>query len=525
MSLFEQLPHEDVDLITSYITDYGLEGDSPWPKQARASTKHVLREWDAQKGRLYSLLGGNFIISKEIEYKQPDSELNSLMHDVRRKHWEFLGNLRNIFNHWESWEDPRRTYSAAINDLTNANTLIHNEVDESLVNYLKDYKCDGIKLADGKTLAIQKGAKVIKILGKIAQSYGIEGFEAFRIDHSMALNRKKLTGKLCLSIHPLDFMTMSDNNSGWSSCMSWGEAGGYRLGTVEMMNSPNVIVAYLASDDNYRFYEGEWNSKKWRCLYVVEDYLIASVKGYPYQCDELNKIVLQWIGELANHNWNDVDFHLAEDDIIEFEPGYEFVGPCDNVTLNFETDKMYNDFGSTKHFCLMNSHTGEYKDTHNRIRINYSGAATCMWCGDYGEFTDEATVVCSNCIERYYCEACDEVIYGEPYEVDGMILCSCCYENCTEECEITNEIHLDNNMIDLYLCPCEVSTQQDIRRSALNQLRVEYEVWINYPRIWSEYFDDEPHELSSLWNTDYYVTPDMLTTKGAELFDYCFDEE
>ena len=42
---------------------------------------------------------------------------------------------------------------------------------------------------------------------------------------------------------------MSDNNSGWESCMSWRNNGCYRRGTVEMMNSPYVIVAYLMLEE------------------------------------------------------------------------------------------------------------------------------------------------------------------------------------------------------------------------------------------------------------------------------------
>lgn len=519
MSLFESLPRDEVSLITTYIDDFGLDGDSPYPSQERASTEHVLREWNRQKGKLYSLLGNNFIISKQIEYQQPNYELMGLMEDVRRKHWDFLHKLKRLFA-VVNWSDPERAYRDVIDDLIAADSLIENKVHEITCRHLINSNYSGLPLADGKILAIQPGAKIIKILGKLAQSYNIEGFEAFRLDHSLALNRKKLTGKLCLSIHPLDYMTMSDNNSGWSSCMSWTESGGYRLGTVEMMNSPNVIVAYLASDDNYRFYDGEWNNKKWRCLYVVEDCLAASVKGYPYQCDELNKIVLQWIGELANSNWDNADFHFGEEDIMEFKPSQELVTPWGGIQLRFTTDRMYNDFGSTKHLCILSPQICEHKNSNNVVFVHYSGEATCMWCGGYAEFSDEAIVVCNNCVQRYHCECCEETIYGESYEVDGALLCYSCYENCTEECEITNEIHLEHNMINLYLCSQRLSQGLSIHDMSLGCLRVVDEVWDNEQWAWSTYFDSEPIAYRRTWGTDYYVTPDMLTAQGAEKFDY-----
>ena len=79
-------------------------------------------------------------------------------------------------------------------------------------------------------------------------------FEQMRIKHSQILNKKRLKGTLCLSIHPLDYITISDNNCDWDSCMTWtGDdcPGEYRLGTLEMMNSPSVVVAYLDSKEPY----------------------------------------------------------------------------------------------------------------------------------------------------------------------------------------------------------------------------------------------------------------------------------
>lgn len=104
--------------------------------------------------------------------------------------------------------------------------------------------------------------KALKQLNGILHFMDDDEFEEFRICQSMCTNTTALEGKLCLSIHPLDYMTMSDNACDWSSCMSWQEDGCYRMGTVEMMNSPCVIVAYLESSHPMYFSrEATWNSK------------------------------------------------------------------------------------------------------------------------------------------------------------------------------------------------------------------------------------------------------------------------
>ena len=58
------------------------------------------------------------------------------------------------------------------------------------------------------------------------------------------------------------------------------DEGSYRLGTVEMMNSPMVICAYL-SGKNQMDINGvyEWNSKKWRAWAIV-----SALKRFKRQC-------------------------------------------------------------------------------------------------------------------------------------------------------------------------------------------------------------------------------------------------
>ena len=61
--------------------------------------------------------------------------------------------------------------------------------------------------------------------------------------------------------------------------MSWFEKGEYRQGTVEMMNSECVVVAYLESTTNMTIRDGEWNSKRWRELFVVDENVLANGAG------------------------------------------------------------------------------------------------------------------------------------------------------------------------------------------------------------------------------------------------------
>jgi hypothetical protein len=148
--------------------------------------------------------------------------------------------------------------------------------DDCLISNIYDGSSFEIQDRNGKSFKINRGCKVSKVLGKLANILNLPGWEDFRICHSQILNQKDLGGNLTISIHPLDYMTMSDNSYGWESCMSWESEGGYRQGTVEMMNSRSVVIAYLSGEDKMRIGDDFWNSKKWRMWLFLEDHRHAS---------------------------------------------------------------------------------------------------------------------------------------------------------------------------------------------------------------------------------------------------------
>jgi hypothetical protein len=76
----------------------------------------------------------------------------------------------------------------------------------------------------------------------------MEDFKKWQTWLSTICTVKEYKTNLVLSIHPIDFMTSSDNASGWTSCMNWRDDGGYSSGTIEMMNSNMVIIAYLENN-------------------------------------------------------------------------------------------------------------------------------------------------------------------------------------------------------------------------------------------------------------------------------------
>lgn len=86
-----------------------------------------------------------------------------------------------------------------------------------------------------KPLELKSDMKLMRMMAKIVDWFELdkEAFEQFRILHSRVLNDRMINADIVLSIHPLDYLTMSDNACDWESCMNWYQGGDYRLGTVE----------------------------------------------------------------------------------------------------------------------------------------------------------------------------------------------------------------------------------------------------------------------------------------------------
>lgn len=231
---------------------------------------------------------------------------------------------------------------------------------------------------------------------------------------------------------------MSDNKNGWSSCMSWKKEGWYRMGTVEMMNSPMVVVAYLDSKTPMAIGDLPWSNKKWRQLFVVNDKCIASVKGYPYKNANLTKMALESLVNLAKENWG-----------IEYKPQV-WGGAC--CKDDFYTNFMYNDFTNTNDCYIY-----EKKNIHlsEPPVIIYSGKAECMCCGEEIEYKegwdDSDFLICETCRGENCCRYCGEPLNNKYYILNGRKYCKgCYYENAAKEFG-TNEIHHFNNLRSIFI--------------------------------------------------------------------------
>ena len=348
-----------------------------------------------------------------------------------------------------------------------------------------------------KVIKIQKGMKPMKALVKFAELMGKQELcERMRIKHSQIHNQKTLKGELCLSIHPLDYMTMSDNASNWTSCMGWAHSGCYRAGTVEMMNSPTVIVAYLKSpegmthlperkDDKF-----SWNNKKWRTLVVVDpENLITTVKDYPYASETLDEMVVNWLRELVAEN--------GYPEYKEIAGGYyEDDGSMLLTRFHFNCGIMYDDFGRAPYYVAI-SDNAFYAS--RKINVEYSGERTCILCGHHIDLDCDGIELCchrKDCRTDTRCEHCGgnhqeiktALVTDDSGNTKEMHLCNWCISRLSKslfsdsyffverglDIAITNGTDpetVSSYRLNIYINPCEVSKAEEFFGSKITPIK------------------------------------------------------
>ena len=420
MTLINKLSKVDYNRFENYVCTFGVA------RKNYCGNEQYLRFWDKNKINLFKLLGNQLIYEMPHEFESKYAYADTLDFMEEKENVQFFAKLK-----------AAAYKNGCPVEATRFITRQHN-ICKNSIDWFTEVTLDTME--DKKPVKISECMRYTKALAKFIEYYDLHDFkkefEKYRIRHSMLLASFKVKGVLCLSIHPLDFVTMSDNANDWSSCMSWSNDGCYKAGTVEMMNSKYAVVAYLKSENKvYNFgknnnsEEYQWNSKQYRQLFYIDEDFLLSGKSYPYRSDELTEIIFDKLLELAKTNCGWI-----------YKNNYSYNWERDDV--KFITDMMYND--------ILNAIDYDYKIAHNfsdGCYINLSGPAPCLVCGE-----------CHVLEERDYddigydedSDSIDEVaeFYNSRYETTESLICrDCKSKTVCGEC-LSNEAELSATIVD-----------------------------------------------------------------------------
>ena len=272
----------------------------------------------------------------------------------------------------------------------------------------EDYKCE-----DGTI--IPAGMKLLKALKYFESDKDI--LTEIQNKASMFIQKNKISGYLCFSVHPLDFLSSSENTHNWRSCHALD--GEYRAGNISYMLDNSTFMCYLKSAEDVklpRFPESvPWNNKKWRCLMFVseENTMVMAGRPYPFHSmDLLNKvrdiiislnvlldkndyyggyyspnsvIVTDWLQDYTNSiNYYGKDIRLSKNYILTMD---HCLTPIDKIVKNAWGSRQFNDLiDSSCYIPYFMYITDTYPSREilppsSGERIRVGDNTTCLKCG------------------------------------------------------------------------------------------------------------------------------------------------
>lgn len=241
--------------------------------------------------------------------------------------------------------------------------------------------------------------------------------------YSQLKSAVNLSGTLCISLDPMDFVTCSDNSLGWTSCFAMNGQEGCNYGhSLAMLTAKNVFIAYLKIDDKpYDLLCNDTNdstlkeryasNKLMRAWVFADDSAITVDKTYPFANAQFNKEIIRLVNEVSNNFYN----------IDVSDKGYP---------AYFQLNCAYDD--GPFDISAVNSSFGNFPDHHY-----YYYPDDRMYCFECGgeigpdEFYDEQGFWCSSCLGWAPCDECGEMVQEDDlYELpDGSSrVCEDCYD-------------------------------------------------------------------------------------------------
>lgn len=413
----------------------------------------LLRQWYMAKLPFMR----KFLKNKTI-LRLPEKLTFTLNDEAKAQRFEtFVEYVANLLEQMGSWDHPLVRYLNSIS------------VQEFYGNSLNnDYFLPNTK-------RIQRGTKVVK-------SFKYFIFEEkllhdIQSKASEIIQENKVEGYLTFSVHPLDFLSLSENCFHWRSCHSLD--GDYRAGNLSYMRDGATIICYLQSEEEVKLPHFPdsvpWNNKKWRMLlhFNTEMNVVFAGRQYPFTSPGALEVVRKaMVDNLFPktplsiwHSDTDCWSHWHNDYIQDYV--YKEFGEDDICDIPEETyaviahgiwnmNKIIHDAPNSKHFNDLTRSTCYTKpyymfEKHHIItdlQFEIGKEIYCLRCGE--KIIDGYdSMMCSDCECKYgnsqseeyrSCDCCGTRFFDpRGHWIDDDFVCHSCFETQCFECEECGE--------------------------------------------------------------------------------------
>ena len=415
---------------------------------------YIFREWEINKAKFIERFGGLiYEWSEPIEFTLDDNQ-------KRMRAMEFATTVSDTFN----------------------NPALAEFIDENLDSFFEN------KVS--KSLGeVPVGMKLLK-----AFKYFEPNKAALRSIQDMASNiiqENKIKGTLCFSVHPLDFLSSSENTYNWRSCHALD--GEYRAGNLSYMVDSTTFMVYLKGADNqnlYGFGPVEWNSKKWRMLIHAadDDSIMFAGRQYPFSSKSGIDTVLNIYNNLMmigkDHPWS-IRYNKYGSwraDYVDSYVPFDATNMEASVSLNSQYLIYANQLIDLNKIVVEGPNCLNYNDILKSTCYNYpyyaiyrpydyhsvdsllahpivvGAEVPCLHCGEELIHNTE-TMRCDHCELQYgteendvytSCDCCGARIYvddGICVGDDGDIICDSCFHQHAFVCDCCGNVYYDEDKV------------------------------------------------------------------------------
>lgn len=333
-------------------------------------------------------------------------------------------------------------------------------------------------------IVIPKGTKIIKAFKYFESAE--RPLHDLQTRASMIIQENKIKGRLCFSVHPLDFLSLSENADNWRSCHALD--GEYRAGNLSYMLDSSTVICYLKHGDDLvklpNFPEDVlWNSKKWRMLlFLSEDrQSLFAGRQYPFASyTALDAIQPLFLGSVRIHSSWTKWFRDGFSTVPGRDPDtseavlygrhvsmrhtiYSLENIIEDISPLHFNDLLYSSYYKP-HYCW-----DRYYNSSKDLKFKIGSQVSCLCC-ESNPIKISESMMCINCEEKNgtlelddftYCACCERRVYRlNTWWVETIddLVCEDCYRRECRSCDLCGDIYYNSDITydhetNEYLCP------------------------------------------------------------------------
>ena len=350
----------------------------------------IVKAFEKNKAWFYHLFGDQLI----YEFPKPVS----FNYSIKEQKEKFDNFVNRINDHYDLY-----TLSSFI-DVNGSEAFYNNVIEEDFTVSSED-------------ICIKKGSKMLK-----AFKYFVEDEKLLRKiqdEASVLIQENKIEGTLCFSIHPLDFLSTSENTLNWRSCHALD--GEYKAGNLSYLMDGATFITYIKTNREVKLPNFpssiKWNNKKTRTLMFVSDErnMIFAGRTYPNSNKNMLNAILNCFESLMRNinktpyvSWTDwSNFYIKE--YKNPNTGYPIHLDTSYLPMYDERlkamDELVIDMGNLHYNDLLYStcytpyYSYYYKATSHNTHFTIGSYVPCLECGEV-DIDNHEYMRCIDCEEE-----------------------------------------------------------------------------------------------------------------------------